>query len=114
MHGTTSYTNSGIAIKELTTIKVINGKQNDLTESQQLRWTKICEKWGWPLEVWTRPAIPIEVVCLIDLLRKRVDVAHPAIGIEIASRLYDEERRDPTLEHYDQILQKYKQLPSLN
>ena len=114
MHGTTSYTNSGIAIKELTTIKVINGKQNDLTESQQLRWTKICEKWGWPLEVWTRPAIPIEVVCLIDLLRKRIDVAHPAIGIEIASRLYDEERRDPTLEHYDQILQKYKQLPSLN
>ena len=47
-------------------------------------------------------------------LRKRVDVAHPAISIEIASRLYDEERRDPTLEHYDQILQKYKQLPSLN
>ena len=112
MHGTTSY--KKFTIKELPTIEVINRKQNDLTSQQLPRWTEICKKWGWPLEVWTRKTIPIEVGCLINLLRKRVDVAHPAIDIELAGLLYDEERRDPTLEHYDQILQKYKELLSSN
>ena len=112
IHGTTSY--EFYNIKALPTIEDINKKQDTLTYQQLPRWKKICKKWGWPLEVWTRTAIPIEVGCLKHLLTKRVAVAHPAIDIQLAGLLYDKEHTDPSLTGYDQILQKYKQLFSLN
>ena len=106
IHGSTSYKDYNI--KELPTIININRKI--LTSQQLQRWIKICTIWGWPLEVWTRNTIPIEVGCLRNLLRIRVEVAHPAIDIQLAGLLYDEEHTDPSLRAYDQILQKYKQL----